>query len=1005
MDTHSSQQTKNTSNSRNRISLNATTLRQAGLASFPPLPPAADAFTATVVLPTTDSHASHLYQPSAHLAQQSPNSFLMSDLQPLPHPYSSTSSFNAASNDSSSLLHPQDHLADAVRGLSAPMAAAAASALWLLPHPQLQKTSLSDPLNRLRRRDLDAHSSSLNSQSLLSPNSESDGIDGQDVSSPFRDQSDMDQDGVQDLVLPYEDFTTIDWMRDLMRDHRRKHRLISCRQPGWVSYLYSQFDSTQSWILVSMIGIVIGLVAAWIDIVAAWLTDFKQGVCITEWYLSKDICCTGLTRTDGYCRDFRPWSWVIFGAESNVLVNFVLYGACSVIFAGCSALMVARLANYAAGSGAAEIKTILGGFIIKEFLGLRTLVVKSISLPLAVASGLAVGKEGPMVHIACSIGNIFPRLFPKYKDNEARKREILSASAAAGIAVAFGSPIGGVLFSLEFFCALVSRVTLQFVDPYRGKRVMFQVTLSRNWYFFEMIFFVLLGVMGGLTGALVIRCNLWFQALRRNDPWFKSNPVREVIGIALLTAIVGYMNVFTRIDNLELLETLFKECTHDSDSIGLCNPQFGYTLVALVFALVIKTCLTIITLGIKVPAGIFIPAMVWGSLFGRILGIVVNQWQLAYSHLDLFVDCPPELPCVTPGMYALLGAMAGLGGVTKLTVSLTVIMFELTGTLNYIIPCMVTVMVAKLVGDMFGRGGMAEVMIRINRFPFLDPRAEEVIGRKICEAMTSIDHLVCFTGTGMTLADIDTMLDTYEYQGFPIIHSDVDTSLVGYITRGDLLYAIDKARLHHPVGSNTLVFFDNPDFWSSSRGDGQPGYVRGIGTPEFARRSPSTTSPVSNTVNFAYYVDQTPLGVDSTVPIEFVIDLFKKLGPRVIIIKEAGCLKGLITKKDLLATIYSMDDMMSSVRLASGSVTDVTLSADNTASSVRTSLASFGSVKPPEVDQSQEGGVQVDEESWQYVSRVDGTSGSREGDAVGLLSRVGSGSDTPGAHPYDRESI
>ncbi|KAH9263743.1 hypothetical protein BASA83_012858 [Batrachochytrium salamandrivorans] len=928
MDTHSSQQTKNTSNSRNRISLNATTLRQAGLASFPPLPPAADAFTATVVLPTTDSHASHLYQPSAHLAQQSPNSFLMSDLQPLPHPYSSTSSFNAASNDSSSLLHPQDHLADAVRGLSAPMAAAAASALWLLPHPQLQKTSLSDPLNRLRRRDLDAHSSSLNSQSLLSPNSESDGIDGQDVSSPFRDQSDMDQDGVQDLVLPYEDFTTIDWMRDLMRDHRRKHRLISCRQPGW-------------------------------------------GVCITEWYLSKDICCTGLTRTDGYCRDFRPWSWVIFGAESNVLVNFVLYGACSVIFAGCSALMVARLANYAAGSGAAEIKTILGGFIIKEFLGLRTLVVKSISLPLAVASGLAVGKEGPMVHIACSIGNIFPRLFPKYKDNEARKREILSASAAAGIAVAFGSPIGGVLFSLEelssffpsktmlssFFCALVSRVTLQFVDPYRGKRVMFQVTLSRNWYFFEMIFFVLLGVMGGLTGALVIRCNLWFQALRRNDPWFKSNPVREVIGIALLTAIVGYMNVFTRIDNLELLETLFKECTHDSDSIGLCNPQFGYTLVALVFALVIKTCLTIITLGIKVPAGIF-----------------------AYSHLDLFVDCPPELPCVTPGMYALLGAMAGLGGVTKLTVSLTVIMFELTGTLNYIIPCM-------------------DQPVSV-----LDPRAEEVIGRKICEAMTSIDHLVCFTGTGMTLADIDTMLDTYEYQGFPIIHSDVDTSLVGYITRGDLLYAIDKARLHHPVGSNTLVFFDNPDFWSSSRGDGQPGYVRGIGTPEFARRSPSTTSPVSNTVNFAYYVDQTPLGVDSTVPIEFVIDLFKKLGPRVIIIKEAGCLKGLITKKDLLATIYSMDDMMSSVRLASGSVTDVTLSADNTASSVRTSLASFGSVKPPEVDQSQEGGVQVDEESWQYVSRVDGTSGSREGDAVGLLSRVGSGSDTPGAHPYDRES-
>lgn len=54
-----------------------------------------------------------------------------------------------------------------------------------------------------------------------------------------------------------------------------------------------------------------------------------------------------------------------------------------------------------------------------------------------------------MVHIACCIGNIFSYLFPKYGRNEAKKREILSAAAAAGVSVAFGAPIGGVLFSLE----------------------------------------------------------------------------------------------------------------------------------------------------------------------------------------------------------------------------------------------------------------------------------------------------------------------------------------------------------------------------------------------------------------------------------------------------------------------------------------------------------------------------------------------------------------------------
>ena len=62
--------------------------------------------------------------------------------------------------------------------------------------------------------------------------------------------------------------------------------------------------------------------------------------------------------------------------------------------------------------------------------------------------GLSLGKEGPMVHLACCIGNIFSYIFPKYGMNEAKKREILSASAAAGVSVAFGAPIGGVLFRL-----------------------------------------------------------------------------------------------------------------------------------------------------------------------------------------------------------------------------------------------------------------------------------------------------------------------------------------------------------------------------------------------------------------------------------------------------------------------------------------------------------------------------------------------------------------------------
>ena len=67
-------------------------------------------------------------------------------------------------------------------------------------------------------------------------------------------------------------------------------------------------------------------------------------------------------------------------------------------------------------------------------------------LILAFPYNCSLGKEGPMVHMACCTGNILAYLFPKYGRNEAKKREILSAAAAAGVSVAFGAPIGGVLF-------------------------------------------------------------------------------------------------------------------------------------------------------------------------------------------------------------------------------------------------------------------------------------------------------------------------------------------------------------------------------------------------------------------------------------------------------------------------------------------------------------------------------------------------------------------------------
>lgn len=73
-----------------------------------------------------------------------------------------------------------------------------------------------------------------------------------------------------------------------------------------------------------------------------------------------------------------------------------------------------------------QIKTILSGFIIRGYLGKWTLVIKTITLVLAVSSGLSLGKEGPLVHVACCCGNILCHCFNKYRKNEAKRREVMA---------------------------------------------------------------------------------------------------------------------------------------------------------------------------------------------------------------------------------------------------------------------------------------------------------------------------------------------------------------------------------------------------------------------------------------------------------------------------------------------------------------------------------------------------------------------------------------------------
>lgn len=271
----------------------------------------------------------------------------------------------------------------------------------------------------------------------------------------------------------------------------------------------------------------------------------------------------------------------------------------------------------AAGSGVAEVRVILSGFVLHGFLGVKTLVVKTLALILSVASGMSLGKEGPFVHIAACVGNIACRLFSKYDHNDGKRREVLSAAAAAGVAVAFGAPIGGVLFSLEevayffpaktlfrtFFCCITAALTLKFLNPYgNNKIVMFEVRYLTDWAYFELAAFIAVGILGGAFGAIFIKASrLWAQSFRKIRV-VKRWPLVEVMLVAVLTGLVSYWNPYTKPPVAKLLFNLASPCNgNSSDTMGLCPQnidEISGVIWKLATAFFIKGLLTIITFGI-----------------------------------------------------------------------------------------------------------------------------------------------------------------------------------------------------------------------------------------------------------------------------------------------------------------------------------------------------------------------------------------------------------------------
>jgi chloride channel 7 len=585
-------------------------------------------------------------------------------------------------------------------------------------------------------------------------------------------------------------------------------------------------------------------------------------------------------------------------SDASVWVTFVAISCALAAVAGGACSYVEPLA---AGSGIPEMKTYLNGVHLKGLLRLRTVVAKLGGIAFSISAGLIAGKEGPFVHGGGLVGGGlsafgssslgFKTDGPNAFRNDAEKRDFIAIGTAAGVAVAFGAPIGGCLFAVEegasfysqsmlwrgFLATCMGVLTIHWLDQLDFDALDFarakfgthrdfglytddEANYSRVfwWYFWEVPLFAGLGALGGLLGALFVKLNVKITTWRQKYVPVAQRHRRhaEVVFVCAATATV--MFALTRfspcapvpanlrvgseandgLPQLDLGDTaaeVFEYGAESKDQIRerffrrLYCPEGEYSLYGQLFFTPLAKSLKLLlhlgevgegaaeaasgerqhmfdldalfiyfftmygfmiwTYGIGAPTGLFVPSLAAGAALGQIFGRGVSS---------IVAEIDPEIR-MDMHTYAVLGAAASLGGSTRMTISITVLVMETTGSMQLIIPLMLVIFFAKAVGDKFSLG-IYDTHIKIRGAPFLSEHEQtgpSLDKLRVNEVMA--DDLVTLTPV-CGVRDIVSCLLRTSHGAFPIAEVPPKSpgepfELHGSITRTALLKLV-----HHRVG-------------------------------------------------------------------------------------------------------------------------------------------------------------------------------------------------------------
>lgn len=662
-------------------------------------------------------------------------------------------------------------------------------------------------------------------------------IEEQHVPSTFISQTPLQQN------WHYKDGQIIPW-RKLYAKQRIEE---SALQSSLTSSRFIKFlVKYNQWPTIIVSSIILAILTVVLDWSTTWINDIKYGYCKSSIFSVRESC------------NAEEWYLYQFSSTNNIALSFLnlLFVTTISIILAIVGLSISKTSFWIAKSGISELKMIIAGHVNNEFLKPFLIIKKFVSLIFIIScGGLLLGYEGPLIHISCGvISFIIDRfssssLFFQNLNNEAIKREIISIGFVIGISLAFGAPIGGLLFSIEnlkwgtrinalawtgFVCSSIATFIFFKIHPFKiiTMNGSFAVDIANGWILFETFPYILVGLLCGFVSLLFIKVHLKLIDLRNK---FKNleglpsamynlinNSYFEISILVLITHILTYPLNFSYLTLNNILLNLFYDCgdnTTNTSSTVLC--QSSYKLEELSYFFVLIFFLSNYAYTLDIPGGMLLPSLTIGGTLGRIVGEIVQTIQFK-SGSSIFLECyEKNQKCVSPGSYAIVGAASFFAGFTNTSVAAVVIVFELTGAVTYLIPLMLGVVVSKTIIDIFGSKGFEELWLMKVSKTYINSELTETMSLAHLSEIPILDvidaydpHVLYVDDELLTCSQLISKIENIfeenrekptdiSNDGFVLLKSKFNPIIVGWINFNDLHDALISSN----SADNTLVSF------------------------------------------------------------------------------------------------------------------------------------------------------------------------------------------------------